>query len=336
MLRRFLCTATLAIALTGVPREVAAEDAPPGAKPLPLKGRVTVREKGSTWYVDGPQVIPKDAELRIAADVRIVGIHKASLEVQGSFEVHGTVDHWVVVRNVDFGPTLAPKGDVHFDMADLHGCSFVPPEGRDFRGHLTIENACLQRDCRVDVRIAEGFVRIMTVESVVPIRVVCAADSKTPPEVSIRTSWLRDVRVEGPCAGTIRSVQTRGVLEARDFTDLVVDGCDVLQSASFLQRAEGTFAGLVLTKCNLLAGAPLVLHRPSGPTTKLEKVKVDKFFFGTSSDKPAVSDKDVAERIRDGADDPGVSVRAFWSKPNERKHLLLDETVRLRIPPPAK
>lgn len=336
MLRRILWTATLAIALTGVPREVGAEDAPPGAKPLPVKGRVTVREKGSTWYVDGPQVVPKDAEIRIEADVRIVGIHKASLEVQGSFEVHGTAGHWVDVRNVDFGPTLEPKGDLHLDMADLYGCSFVTPEGRDFRGRLTIENTCLQRDCRVDLRIAEGFVRFMTVESGVPIRITCAAGSKTPPEVSLRTSWLRDVRVEGPCAGTIRSVEARGLLEARDFTDLVVDGCDLFQSASFHQRPEGTFAGLVLTKCNLLAGASLVLHRPSGPATKLEKVKVDKFFFGTATEKPAVSDKDVAERIRDGADDPEVSVRAFWSKPNERKHLLLDEKVRLRIPPPAK
>ena len=44
----------------------------------------------------------------------------------------------------------------------------------------------------------------------------------------------------------------------------------------------------------------------------------------------------VIERIAycmDGADDPEVSVRAFWSKPNERKHLLLDDQARMRAPP---
>src|SRR6187455_1396227 len=88
-----------------------AEEPPAGAIPLPLKGRVTVRADGHPYYVDGPQVIPGGANIRLEQRVKVVGINKASLDVLGGFDVHGTMDNWVRIENIDFSPTHAPDTD---------------------------------------------------------------------------------------------------------------------------------------------------------------------------------------------------------------------------------
>src|SRR5688572_26276024 len=122
MRRATLCLAALC-ALGGSPsREASAGDGlPPGAVPLPLKGRLTVRHEGKAYFIDGPQVVPKGSAIRIERDVRVVGVRGASLDVQGGFEVHGTVDHWVQIDDVDFGKTRRPETNFHFDMVDFQG-----------------------------------------------------------------------------------------------------------------------------------------------------------------------------------------------------------------------
>ena len=50
----------------------------------------------------------------------------------------------------------------------------------------------------------------------------------------------------------------------------------------------------------------------------MEKVRIDKFYFGTSDGKADLTDKQIGDRIQDGADDPEVSVKAYWQNPQER------------------
>ncbi len=338
MRRRSLRAAALAVLVWGAaPATPARADAPhAGWLPLPLTGRVTVKGAGKTYYVDGAQKIPKGAEIRLEAGLTLVGLNKASLEVAGGFEIHGTVDHWVGVEGIDFSPTLAPEGGFHFDMAALYGCAFVHPEGKVFDGGLTLENSCLSRTCKFDVRIRSGYLRVMTTELGVPATVRSLPEKGKPPEVSFRTCWLKQTTLEGSGALMLRAAEVRGTLDVRHVDDLILDGCDFFADVKIAQELDDSWSKVVLTKDNLLIGAKLTLARPTGPKTKQEKVRVERFFFedaqGTQGE-PALSDKDVAARIVDGEDDPQVSVKAFWSKPNERKHVFLDKALRMRAPP---
>ncbi len=326
--------ATVAVLLCSGPATPARADVPqPGWLPLPLTGRVTVKGAGKTFYVDGPQRIPKGAEIRVEADVTIIGINKASLEVAGGFEIHGTVDHWVGVEAIDFSPTLAPEGGFHFDMASLYACSFVHPEGKFFDGGLTIENSCLARNCKLDVRIRSGYLRFMTAEVGMPISVRSLPEKGKAPEVSFRTCWLKQTTLEGSGALMLRAAEVKGAFEARRVDDLILDGCDFFGDVKIVQDVEDSWSKVKLQKGNLFAGAKLHLVRPTGPKTKQEKVKVERFHFEGTQGVPALSDKEVAARILDGDDDPQVSVKAFWDKPNERKHVFLDKQLRMRAPP---
>jgi hypothetical protein len=297
---------------------------------LPLEGRKTVRHEGKTYYVNGPQVVPKGSAIRVEKDCRIVGLNGASLDVQGGFEVHGTVDHWVKIDAIDFGKTRKPETNFHFDMVDFEACRFVHAEGESFEGEWTIENSTLQKGCSVSIRLAKGFFRLMTTEVRGPMRVEAMATKGKPNEVSIRTSWLEGLlSVSGPCVARIQFLELGGGFEAKDFTDLGVDGCDVRAGRlAFLQPVERSFSDLFLTKCNLFGETRLVLDRPTGPKTKVEKVKVDKFHFGV----PVLTEKQIADRIDDGADDPKRSVRAFWTKPADREHVFTSESLKMRIP----
>jgi hypothetical protein len=304
---------------------------PADGVPLPLEGRKTVRHEGKTYYVDGARVIPKGSAIRVEKDCRIVGVNGASLDVQGGFEVHGTVDHFVRIDGIDFGKTRKPETNFHFDMADLEGCRFVHGEGESFEGEWTIENSTLQRGCSVSVRLARGFFRLMTTEVRGPLRVEAMPTKGKPTEVSIRTSWIDGLlAVSGPCVARIQFLDLKGGFEAKDFTDLGVDGCDVHGGRlALVQGPEGSFSDLFLTKCNLFADARVLLDRPTGPKTKAEKVKIDKFHFGV----PSLTEKQIADRIDDGADDPARSVRAFWTKPADRAHVFTSEALKMRIPP---
>jgi hypothetical protein len=304
---------------------------PEGAVPLPLEGRRTVRHEGKPYYVDGPQVIPKGSAIRIEKDVRIVGVRGASLDVQGGFEAHGTQDHWVKIDQVDFGKTRRPETNFHFDMVDFQGCRFAHGEGESFEGEWTIENSTLQTGSAIAIRLAKGFFRLMTTEVRGPVRVEALPVKGKPTEVSIRTSWIEGpLSVSGPCVARIQFLELKGGFEARSFTDLGVDGCDVWGGRlAFVQPEDGSFSDLFLTKCNLLTDARVLLDRPTGPKAKVEKVKVDKFHFGV----PSLTEKQIADRIDDGADDPKRSVRAFWTKPADRQHVFTSEQLKMRIPP---
>ncbi len=314
------------------PRPAAAEDPPQGpSTPLPLTGRQTVRAGGKTYVIDGKQVVPRDAIIRVEANVRIVGINKASLEVQGGFLVHGTQDCWVHIENVDFSPTVSPENAVHFDMADLYGCTFVHGETAAYDGGLTIENSCWQGECKFAVRIRSGYLRIMTTEFKMPCVVDARPEKGQAPEVAIRTAWMKDVTLSGNAAAVVRDSEVRGTLVGHDFTDLIVDGVDLFGDASFKQPGAGSFSKLQLIKCNLFGGL-LTLARPAGDGIAMEKVRVEKFHFGTA-DAADMTDKAIAARIVDGGDDEKVSVKAFWQNPQARRHFFLSPTLRKRAPP---
>jgi hypothetical protein len=318
--------AVLAVAIAPLlraPVAAAGDPAPPGSVPLPLKGRLTVRAEGKVYVVDGPQVVPSGSAIRVEKGVRILGINKASLDVRGGFEVHGVTGSEVEIDGVDFSPTRKPETNFHFDKCEMSSCTWSHGEGESFEGEWTIENTNLAGSCKLAVRLAAGFFRIMSVNARIPVSAEALATKGKPVEFSVRTSSISGgLTYSGPANATVRSCRLEGGLEASGFTDLVVDGCDVRGALRFRQPAEGSFSRLVLTKCNLFEGARLVLDRPTGEKTSPEKVRVERFYFEAQGGTPILKDKDVAARIDDGADDPKVSVRAFWTKPNERRHEL--------------
>jgi hypothetical protein len=313
-------------------RAAAAEDPPLRALPLPLKGRLTVRAEGRVYYVDGPQTIPGGSHIRLEANVKVVGINKASLDVLGGFEVHGTQDNWVRIEKVDFSPTHAPDAKIHLDMADLQDCRFVHDDGAAYEGGFTIENSCFQSGCAFSWNLRSGFLRVMTTEFATPFRVALVATKGQKPEFAIRTSWMKEIALSGAANATIRDSEIRGGLDARDFTSLQVDGCDVWNGLTFRQPEDGSFNGLVLQKCNLLSGATVALVRPRTEKTNLEKVQLERFFYEGSAG-PLTADADIAALVTDAVDDDKQSVKAFWSKPNTRRHVFLSSSLRRRAPP---
>jgi hypothetical protein len=64
----------------------------------------------------------------------------------------------------------------------------------------------------------------------------------------------------------------------------------------------------------------------------MEKVLVERFFFEAGDAKADMTDKQIAERIDDGDDNPAVSVKAFWQNPQKAKHYFLSEPLRRRRP----
>jgi hypothetical protein len=131
----------------------------------------------------------------------------------------------------------------------------------------------------------------------------------------------------------VRDSECRGPLEGQDFTFLEIDGVDLFEGLTLKLGPDATWSKCQLLKSNLFGGHKLTLARPSGPRTKMEKVRVEKFHFESADEKPELADKQIADRIVDGADDPQVSVKAFVQNPQERPHVFLDPHLRPRAPP---
>jgi len=290
----------------------AAEDVP-----LPLTGRQTVKAIGKRYVIDGKQTIPAGSVIRLEANVHVAGINGATLDVKGGFRTSGVGGSRVTIENVDFSPTVAPDNEVHFDMTDLDGCSFSQAEGASFSGGFTMENTNYNSGT-FSFRIQAGYLKLMSAKFNGACAIECNPDKGTPPEISIRGSTLQALSLSGNALATLRSATLKGAFHAEKFTSLVVDSCDLSGDLTFVEPPEGSFSKLQLSKCNLLAGSKLAFRRTAGPKTPMEKVRIDKFYFGTSDGKPDMTDKQIGERIQDGADDPEVSVKAFWQNPQER------------------
>lgn len=319
--------------LVGAAGTVRAGPPPGGPVPLPLVGRQTVRAEGRAYLIDGKQVIPGGSVIRVEANVKIHGVNGASLEVKGGFLVHGTQECWVSIDGVDFSPTVAPDNEVHFDMADVSDCTWVHGEKQAFDGGLVVENSCWQGSCRFEPRIRSGYVRIMTSEFKMPVRIESVPDAGTPPEIAIRTSWMKATSLIGNARATVRDSECRGLLDGRNFTFLEIDGVDLFGGCALHLLPEASWSKCSLLKCNLFSEGQLVLDRPKTPRTKMEKVRVDKFHFESTSGKAEMDDAGIAARIVDGADDEHSSVKAFVQNPQERKHEFLSPYLRPRAPP---
>lgn len=314
-----------------------AEEPPVGAVPFPVDRttKVTARA-GPVYYIDGPTVIPRKAEITVQLDVEIVGINGASLDVQGGLKVHGTQDHWVRILNVDFSPTRESHKGVHLDMVDLHGCRFVHEEGEGFTGDLTIENGAMQRDCAFDVCLRTGTCKLMTLDSGIPWTLRCAsADPRTKPIlVQVRSCWARDVRLSGACDATFRHCEIKDGLRLSRVTEVVVDGCDVTGTLAFHQGPDDLFKKITVSKCNLFDGCTLVLDREASDDAKKERVKIDKCFFGPRDGPGALTKRDdIARLVDDGEDVAHRRVTAKVTSPAKKKHQLVQYgPLRLRVP----
>jgi len=336
---RWLLVPSLSLLLLLAPAALAeGERPPPGAQPFPTGHTTKISaHDGPVFYIDGPAVIPKGAEITVLLDTQIVGINGASLDVQGGLKVHGTEDHWVRIENVDFSPTREPRLGFHLDMVDLYHCRFVHGEDAAWTGEFTIENATMQRSCAFDVRIAEGTLKLMTIDSGIDWTIhAVSPDPRTKKIlIQVRSSWLQAVRLTGACDATFRHSELKGGLTFENVTTLVVDGCDLLKQLSIHQGAEDVFKDVTLSKCNLFDGCTLTLHREPNEEAKQEKVRVDKFYFGKRNANAGITKKDdIARLVSDGEDEESRRVVARVTAPQKKQHLLVDyKLLRLRVAP---
>jgi len=312
-----------------------AKDPPADAVPLPLGKTAILGEFGSTYYLDGACIIPRTVEITVQRGVTILGINGASLDVQGGLKVHGTQDTWVTIHHVDFSPTSAPLRGLHLDMVDFYDCTFKHSDEQSLRGEITIENSCFQKNCVFDVRLTEGFLKIMTVEFGMPcsVRSIRQKENRKPIEFEVRSSWMKAIKFAGPAMANFRHSEIRGGLACSEVTQVLVDGCDISGMLSFRQNPTDSFKKLTLTKCNLFEGAKVVCIRASGPKTKKERVRLQKFYFGPKQGPGLAKKHDIEALIEDGSDLSDGNVTINWTKPKKRPHQLVNySTLRDRAP----
>lgn len=309
-----------------------AEEAPANSQPFLTTKSTTLRGQGAVFVIDGPTVIPKGVEIGVELGTRITGINGASLEVQGGLKVRGTQDHWVEIRNVDFSPTRKPLKGLHLDMVDLIGCKFVHTEGAPFVGELTIENACMQKDCTFDVRMQQGKLNLMTITWGVPCTVRCEAPEGKRPDilVQLRSSLMRKTTLHGHGDATVRHCEVKGGLVCHNMLQLVVDGCDFYGRLEVSQAPDESFKKVKFSKCNMWTGANVILKRPLAEKQKKERVFLQKFYFGAKSGGPPITDKKKIEQLVQ-TDSEKVAPR--FDKPRKRKHLLVNYDIMMtRVP----
>lgn len=313
--------------------EEPATAAPAGSIPFPTNKSQTLRGDGKVFVVDGHVVIPKKVEIGVEWGTKIVGINGAQLEVLGGLKVRGTVDHWVVIEDVDFSPTTAPFKGVHLDMVDFKRCRFVHGEGQALEGTMTIENSTFQTGCEFDVCVRKGTLSLLTTVWRPACAIRCAAPVDTKPDIMIqvRSSKFRDaVVVSGHGDATFRHNAFEKGLTCRNVLTLMVDGCDIHDGLVIRQAAKDRFKKVKLTKCNIWNGAGVTLHREPAQGQKKEKVFLQKFYFGTfDGSEPTLDTKTVAGLVTDGEG----SIKARLDKPRKKKHLLVNYDIWTTRPP---
>jgi len=308
-----------------------AEDAPAGAVPFPTGKSQTLRGKGAVYLIDGPIVIPRNVEIGVELDTRIVGINQASIDVQGGLKVRGTQDHWVRIEGVDFSPTRAPQKDLHLDMVDLRTCRFVHDQGEPFVGTCTVENTCVQRDCAFDFRIARGTLNLLTITWGVPCTVRLEPPSGERPDVTVQchASLMRETTIRGHGDVRLRNSEVRG-LTLEDMLELTVDGCDLYGPFVLRQPAAGVFKGVQLTKCNVWEGSTVLLSRPAAEDQKRERVFLQKFYFGAKDESTVVTDAAAIGKLVTSDSD---TVVPKLDKARKRKHRLVNyDLMNTRVP----
>ena len=326
----------LALLAWSYPVPAAAEEAPAGAIPLPVEKTTTLRGDGKVFVVDGHVVIPENVELGVEWGTSIVGINSAKLEVRGGLKVRGTVEHWVVIRNIDFSPTTNPKRGFHLDMVDFKACRFVHAQDKPFEGSLTIENSTFQTGSEFDFRIRKGKLSLfLTVwRPTCTVHLVPSEGEKPDIGVAIRSSEFRELlTVSGHGAiGLSHNALKKGV-KCEHVLALGIDGCDIHDGLEIRQQAPDSFKKVKLTKCNIWNGAGVTLHRDAGEDQKREKVFLQKFYFGSfDGSEPYVDRKKIEDLVTLG---PG-NIKVKLDKPRKRKHQLVPYDPLMMRPPPLR
>ena len=330
-----LLVAFAALAAVSAGAAHAREELPSGATLLPVKKTTTVRGRGTVWWIDGPTVIPKSAEIRIELGTIIRGVNNASLDVQGGLKVHGTIDNWVQMHNIDFSPTREARRGLHFDMVDFHACTFAPSEAAPFGGDITIENATVQKDCTFTFHIHVGSIKLMAVQSKSPIQLISVPSSRKRVDMWVLGCWIGRLTMRGRSRSAVRNSQLKEGALFESMHEFTLDGCDVVGPVVFKQGAEESFKKFNLTKCNIFPGSMLTFERAVRPKPKREIIKLDKFYFGPNEGAGEVlSGKAVGEAVKDGADRPKGEGHLFakWGATNRRKHELVVYDQHTRLP----
>ena len=333
---RWGLAAVLMLSLGGMRAEDAGAAEPPaGAIPFPVNKTQTVRGKGSVYYLDGAVVIPEKVQIRVEMGVTLLGINNASLEVKGGLQIHGTVDNWVQVKNIDFSPTHHPDRGMHLDMVSFRKCTFAHTAEKPYIGVVTIENAAFQRGCRFEWRMHQGKLKIMDVLFGTPCVIRCEppVGKKSDIMVEVRASQLQTLRIHGHGNATVRHCEVQKAVEFHNVKVVVLDGCDIWDKVGVYQKADDTFKKVKFTKCNLWTGCAVEVKREPAAGQKKEKVFLQKFYFGSNDGtEPVLKPKELAELLVQGQG----NVHLRLDKLRKSKHLLVPYLLWDTRPPPLR
>lgn len=299
----------LALALGSGP--VAAE---PDETPLPVEKSSLLKDRDTTYVVEGRQTIPSGVEITLQKGVRLVGRGGAVLVVEGQFVAHGISGTEISIS----GLRIVPGDEVqqlHLDMCDFSGGGVVTEKDRSTDGMITLEN-CDFGSAPVDLAIRAGKLKVMSVQcgSVLRIRGVAPEGKRNRAEASIRTSSLRGgIEITGVEDVTMRGNALRGTTVLfKDVEKLAFDANKVESGTlAFEQSVAGRFRKTKIDKCDLLC-ATLRVFAPVGEKTR-ETVVIQKCWFG------GVLDEDeLAEIVQDREDDETNAVKVRIKKPSKR------------------
>lgn len=305
--------AALALLLAGG----SAPGAPAGEpRPFPVDRTVILKEEKAVYIVEGRVTIPRGVEVTCQKDVtiRAPGGGTGTIVVEGSLVIRGVARGEVVMEGV----TVEPAGtftDIHLDTCRMTGGGVVTGRERPATGMLTVENCTLQGGARIEVEMTGGKAKVFSVLAGSPtlIRGVDREGTVNRLFSNVWTSEFAGFTAENVSDLTLRSNLLKGErVLLRDNPVLVLDGNRVeAPELRIEQSAAGRFSRTTVTKCDLLSTA-LVFRAPADPKRN-DTLVLDKCWFEGRTDP-----KEIAERIRDAADDPENNVRVAVVKPMKR------------------
>lgn len=309
--------AALLLALGPVPAVPAARAAP-GEKPFPVPDRsVILREEGTVYLVEGRVRIPKGIEIAVQKDVyiRARGGAPAVIEVEGDFKVHGVAAKEVIFEGVTVEPAPA-FGKIHLDSCIFRkGGGLATPKDGKAEGEILVQLCKFQDRARCELAMSGTSLQVLDSSTSGPLR-IRGADAPAKPnrlKAVVRGGTHQGIEARGVADLTVRLNSLRAdPLVFADVPVLVFDGNKVEGKELRIEHGRaGGFARTQFMKCDLYAKA--LSFRAPVEAGKSDSLVLDKCWFEGVTDLAK-----IAERIRDGSDDPANGVKVSVQNPLER------------------
>lgn len=293
-------------------------------QPFPTDKTTTLREEGTSYFVEGRVKIPSSVDISSLRATHIVGRGEdAVLEVSGSLELKAVTGGEVILENVWI--ELAPDcKSLYFSRCTFRSGGIRSGEGVATSAKIFGENNWFENQARFELSVAAADVAIHGGGSRRPfvLRGVPLSDKSTNKSRLFMLSWNGNengrqkglnggLEVDGVADVLIRNCVIRGAqTRLASCPKLEFDGNLVLSSkAEFVQSAYGRFGTTRIANTDFKLDDKLRLVSPA-QGKKAERLLLDHCWFGGPTEPAEITGPIVVDQTVD----PSTGVLATYKK----------------------